>query len=123
MDKRNKQIAEEIMEKYYNEFSLLRNRYSDLTWSQLDALVGSDKVCMEEFKDSPDCLNEGKAATFIDFLKEFKFYVQGKGNPWPSNFYIIDYRDPATGQLLSEEMRKALVAALKKEKDGEEADV
>lgn len=123
MDKQMKQIAEEMMEKYYTEFSLLRNRYSDLTWSQLDALVGSDKVCMEEYQDSPDCMNEGKAATFVDFLKEFKFYVQGKGNPWPSNFHYIDYREPATGKLLSEEMRKTLVAALEKESNGEEAGV
>lgn len=123
MDKMRKQIAEEITEKYYNEFSLLRSRYSNLKWSDLDVLVGNDWAILKEYKDCPDCLNEGKVDTFVDFLKEFKFYVQGKGNPWPHKFQIIDYREPATGKLLSEEMIKTLVAALEKEKDGEEADV
>lgn len=123
MDKRKKQIAEEITEKYYSEFSLLRNRYGDLKWSQLNELVGRDMVCMEEYKDCPDCMNEGKVATFVDFLTEFKFYVQGKGSPWPANFDLINYREVATGKLLIEEMEKTLVAALEKEKDGEEASV
>lgn len=123
MDKVKKQIAEEITEKYYSEFSLLRSRYNNLNWTQLDALVGSDLVCLKEYKQCPDCIHEGKVDTFVDFLKEFKFYIQGKGTTWPDNFHLIDYCEVVTGKHLGEEMEKTLVAALEKEKDGEEADV
>lgn len=123
MDKVKKQRAEEIMKKYHSEFSLLRSRYANLNISDLEEIVGGDWICVKEYKECPDCINEGKVDTFVDFLKEFKFYIQGKGTTWPNNFDQIDYREVQTGKLLSEEMRKTLVAALEKEKDGEEANV
>ena len=113
MNAENKKIAEEIIEKYHNEFSLL-GRYSDLTWTQLDALVGKDRICLKEYEHCSECVNEAKVNTFIDFLKEFKFYIQGKGSIWPANFHYIDYCDAPTGRHLGEEMRKALAAAMEK---------
>lgn len=113
MNAENKKIAEEIIEKYHNEISLL-GRYSDLTLSELDSIVGSDWICLKEYEKDSNCINEAKVSTFVDFLKEFKFYIQGKGSTWPANFSDIDYCDAPTGRHLGEEMRKVMFVALEK---------
>lgn len=123
MDKQMKQIAEEIMKEYHNEFSLLRNRYSDLNWRELNTLVENDLWYMKEYQNCTDCINRGKVDTFVEFLEEFQFYVHGKGTTWPANFPHITYCEEGTGKHLGDEMKKTLVAALEKENNGQEADV
>lgn len=113
MEKDIRKISEYIITNYHNEFSLL-GRYSDLTWAELDTLVGNDLLYLKEYKNWPDCINEIKVDLFIDFLKEFKFYIQGKGSIWPVNFQYIDYCDTPTGRHLGEEMRKTLLSAMDK---------
>lgn len=113
MNTEDNKIAEEIVEKYHNEFSLL-GRYADLTWEQLYAYVSCDMVCLRAYAENPNCINEGKVANFVEFLRQFKFYVQGKGTTWPANFLEVDYCDVPTGRHLGEEMSKVLVAALEK---------
>lgn len=113
MNAEDKKIGKEIVEKYHNEFSLL-GRYDDLTWEQLYAQVSNDLVCVRAYAESLDCINEGKADNFVEFLRQFTFYAQGKGSTWPANFSDVDYCDVPTGRHLGEEMRKVLVAALEK---------
>lgn len=113
MNAEDKKIAEEIVEKYHNEFSLL-GRYADLTWTQLYSQVSSDWECLKAYEKFPDCILEWKVSNFVEFLKQFTFYVQWKGPTWPANFSDVDYCDVPTDRHLGKEMRKVLVTALEK---------
>lgn len=96
--------ANYILENYHDEFSLL-NRYKDIPLSELDDFIGIDWICMKAYCDDSQQSNHAKGTLFRDFLKEFKFYVQGGGTIFPANFKDIDYRQ-AYGErkLLSDEM-------------------
>lgn len=86
---------------YYNEFTLLQ-RYSDIPLALLDAFVGNDLLCVREYLHTPEGMYDAKASNFEDFLKQFKFFIQGNGTTFPSNF--SDYRWHVNQKLLSEEM-------------------
>ena len=88
----------------HDEFSLLY-RYRKISLEELNEFVGEDLICMKEFHENSTGIDHAKASTFVDFLKEFKFYVQGGGSIFPANFKYIDYRQTyGEGKLLSEEM-------------------
>ena len=86
---------------YYNEFTLL-TRYKNIPLADLDSFVGQDLICVREYLKTTEGGNDPKAYNFEDFLKQFKFYVQGGGHPFPSRF--SDYRWHVNQKLLSEEM-------------------
>lgn len=111
--------AREILNSHYNEFSLL-HRYIDIPLSELDNFVGEDWLCIKEYLASPDESNHAKASTFADFLKEFKFYIQGKGSTLPINFHSIDYR--FKDKRLSDEMKRIYVE-IREKSNGKEANV
>lgn len=115
----NIERAREILNSYHNEFSLLY-RYIDIPFSELDNFVGDDWLSIKEYLASPDESNHAKASTFADFLKEFKFYIQGKGSTLPANFHYIDYR--FNSKLLSDEMKRIYVE-IREKSNGKEADV
>lgn len=96
--------AAELVKKYNDEFSLLYNRYADLNIDEAVAMIREDWCCMKQYLQSDECENEGKASNFEDFLKQLKFYVEGKGSTWPANFQ--DFRSHITQKLLSEETRR-----------------
>ena len=99
----NKDRANQIIS-LYDEFSLL-NRYKNIPLEDLNDFVGEDLICMKEFHANSTGIDHAKASTFVDFLKEFKFYVQGGGTTFPANFKDINYRQTyGERKLLSEEM-------------------
>ena len=116
MDKYKLERAQEILSGYFNEFSLLR-RYLNIPLAELKGYVGEDYVCISEYVSSDEGNDHAKASTFEDFLKEFLFYVQGGGSPWPANFHYIDYM--WKGKKLSEEMIRTYAEIVAKS-NGEE---
>lgn len=98
------------------EFGLLYS-YLDFTLAELDDIVGADLVCLKQYLQTEAGKNDFKADQFVDFLKEFKFYIQGHGTTIPANIDTVDYRHHVTQKLLSEEMYRVYGEIASKESE------
>lgn len=89
---------ERLSQKGFDRWRILYE-YSTLDLNQLIQEARLDHLCLKEFIEKND---NPYADDACEFLQKFRFFIQGDGHPFPTDFSD----ENRNGILLSDEMRR-----------------